>query len=127
MFKIVIFLCAKNTQLKILTTTPPRQNIARFTNLPFAPSTLIYKLKKREATTAVGYGPWLNPHFQPNNRPAEALLFLKHRYQGAETSLLNAAPRRGTREPAHAGGPVLQPFTLPFPGYVVWEPDAYIL
>lgn len=40
------FMCAKNTQLKILTTIPPRQNIARFTNLPFAPSTLIYKLKK---------------------------------------------------------------------------------
>ena len=50
------------------------------------------------------------PTFSPRQTCREdGALFLKHRYQGAETSLLNAAPSRGTREQPMLAGPTLQP------------------
>ena len=50
------------------------------------------------------------PTFSPRQTCREdGALFLKHRYQGAEASLLNAAPSRGTREQPMLAGPTLQP------------------
>lgn len=95
------------------------------------PSTLINKLKKKKvgSNNCTHHRLWTEPPLSAQDRPAE---------KTAPCS--SNTDTKGLRLPFSmlppAGVPGSSPcwlaprsshFTLPFPGYVVWEPDAYIL
>ena len=90
-------------------------------------STLIYILKKKKATITCALlvlDPTDLVILVPTTKVQRELLPVLQIQtpRGSQTFLLNAALRRGTSEPA-CGPPRPCYFTLPFPGYMVWEPD----
>lgn len=122
-------MCKKYRKLKNLTITPPRYNVTSFIDFPFFLNSYIRPKKKKsreqQLTCAllVMDPHWLG-HFSPNNRSPEgtAPCSTDTDTEGLTDFPSQCCPQQGDQW-ASLWPPRPCYFTLPFPGYMVWEPD----